>query len=95
MMDLSKKQGKKIAPAPISSNISVVDLINNYFTAYNSARLREACKLLTQDIFQPGVTVGLSLSGAMTPAGFGVSALAPLIRHGYIDWMISTGANLS
>ena len=78
---MSKKQGKKIAPAPISSNISVVDLINNYFTAYNSARLREACKLLTQDIFQPGVTVGLSLSGAMTPAGFGVSALVLFRFH--------------
>jgi deoxyhypusine synthase len=38
--------------------------------------------------------VGLSLSGAMTPAGFGVSALAPLIRNGFIDYIISTGANL-
>jgi deoxyhypusine synthase len=36
----------------------------------------------------------VSLSGAMTPAGFGVSALSPLIRNGFIDWMISTGANL-
>jgi deoxyhypusine synthase len=74
--------------------ISVVDLIDGYFTAYNSARLREACHLLSEEVMQPGVTVGLSLSGAMTPAGFGVSVLAPLMQHGFIDWIISTGANL-
>ncbi|OCQ95768.1 deoxyhypusine synthase [Nostoc sp. MBR 210] len=91
---MSKQRGQKIAPTPIPSNIGVVDLINNYFTAYNSARLREVCQLLSKDVFQDGVTVGVSLSGAMTPAGFGVSALSPLIRNGFIDWMISTGANL-
>lgn len=74
--------------------IGVVDLIDNYFTAYNSARLREICHLLSREVLREGVTVGVSLSGAMTPAGFGVSVLAPLIRNGFIDWMISTGANL-
>jgi deoxyhypusine synthase len=76
------------------ADISVVDLIDGYFTAYNSARLREICHLLSREVMQAGVTVGVSLSGALTPAGFGVSALSPLIRHGFIDWMISTGANL-
>ncbi|PPS40651.1 deoxyhypusine synthase [Chroococcidiopsis sp. TS-821] len=85
---------KKITPVPIPSDIGVVELIDNYFTAYNSARLREICQLLSREILREGVTVGMSISGAMTPAGFGVSALAPLIRHGFIDWMISTGANL-
>jgi deoxyhypusine synthase len=74
--------------------ISVVDLIDGYFTAYNSARLREICHLLVREILQPAVTVGVSLSGALTPAGFGTSILAPLIRAGYIDWIVSTGANL-
>ncbi|MFH7030153.1 MAG: deoxyhypusine synthase [Heteroscytonema crispum UTEX LB 1556] len=91
---MSKQLGQKIAPTPMSKEISVVDLIDNYFTAYNSARLREICQLLSREVLQEGVTVGVSLSGAMTPAGFGVSALAPLIRNGFIDWMISTGANL-
>ena len=91
---MSKQLGKKIAPVPLSNDISVVDLIDNYFTAYNSARLREICQLLSREVLTAGVTVGVSLSGAMTPAGFGVSALAPLIRNGFIDWMISTGANL-
>ncbi|MBW4448273.1 MAG: deoxyhypusine synthase [Spirirestis rafaelensis WJT71-NPBG6] len=91
---MSKQLGQKISPTPMSTNVSVVDLIDNYFTAYNSARLREICQLLSKDVLTEGVTVGVSLSGAMTPAGFGVSALAPLIRNGFIDWMISTGANL-
>lgn len=84
----------KISPTPVSSDVSVVDLVDNYFTAYNSARLREVCQLLSRDVMQPDVTVGLSLSGALTPAGFGVSVLAPLMRAGFIDWIISTGANL-
>lgn len=91
---MSKLLSHKIAPAPIPAEISVVDLIDGYFTAYNSARLREICHLLSREVMQEGVTVGLSLSGAMTPAGFGVSVLAPLVRNGFIDWMISTGANL-
>lgn len=91
---MSKLLSKKIAPAPIHADVSVVDLIDGYFTAYNSARLREVCHLLSREVMQEGVTVALSLSGAMTPAGFGVSVLAPLVRHGMIDYIISTGANL-
>ena len=91
---MSKLASNKIAPTPMQPEIGVVDLIDNYFTAYNSARLREICHLLSKQVLQPGVTVGVSLSGAMTPAGYGVSVLAPLIRNGFIDWMISTGANL-
>ncbi|URR35222.1 deoxyhypusine synthase [Thermosynechococcus sp. HN-54] len=83
-----------ITPAPIPENISLTELIDKYFTAYNSARLREICQLLSQRVFQPEVTVGLSLSGAMTPTGLGISALAPLVRAGFIDYIISTGANL-
>lgn len=91
---MTQQLSRKIAPTPMPTDISVVDLIDGYFTAYNSARLREICHLLTRDVMQEGVTVGLSLSGAMTPAGFGVSALAPLLRNGFVDYIISTGANL-
>jgi deoxyhypusine synthase len=91
---MSKLLSHKIAPAPMPQEISVVDLIDGYFTAYNSARLREICHLLSREVMREGVTVGLTLSGAMTPAGFGVSILAPLIRNGMIDYIISTGANL-
>ena len=45
-------------------------------------------------MLEPDVTIGLSLTGALTPAGLGISALIPLIKAGFVDWIISTGANL-
>jgi deoxyhypusine synthase len=87
-------KGRRIDPAPLSSKTTLVDLVDESFLAYNAARLREACQLYTQKMLAPEVTVGLSLTGALTPAGLGISALIPLIRAGFVDWIISTGANL-
>ena len=87
-------QGRRIDPAPITNSIGIADLIDESFLAYNAARLREACQLFTRKILEPEVTVGLSLTGALTPAGLGISALIPLIKAGFVDWIISTGANL-
>jgi deoxyhypusine synthase len=87
-------QGRKIDPKPIAANISAADLIDESFLAYNAARMREACHLFTQKMLEPDVTVGLSITGALTPAGLGISALIPLIKAGFVDWIISTGANL-
>jgi deoxyhypusine synthase len=36
----------------------------------------------------------MSLAGALTPAGLGMSAIVPLIQAGFVDWIVSTGANL-
>src|ERR671915_2366315 len=87
-------RGKRIDPAPIEKNVVVADLIDEAFLAYNAARLREACQLFTQKMLEPDVTVGLSITGALTPAGLGISALIPLLRAGFVDWIITTGANL-
>jgi len=38
--------------------------------------------------------VGMSVAGALTPAGLGCSAIVPLIKAGYVDWIVATGANL-
>jgi deoxyhypusine synthase len=87
-------QGRKIDPAPITKQTTINQLVDESFLAYNAARLREACQLFTQKMLEPQVTVGLSITGALTPAGLGTSALIPLIKAGFIDWIISTGANL-
>ena len=87
-------QGKRIDPAPITRKTTLPELVDESFLAYNGARLREACRLFTQKILEPEVTVGVSITGALTPAGLGISALIPLIKAGFIDWIISTGANL-
>ena len=86
--------GKRIDPAPIDKNTALADLIDESFMAYNAARLREACQLFTRKMLEPDVTIGVTLTGALTPAGLGISALIPLIKAGFIDWIISTGANL-
>ncbi|MEJ7618714.1 MAG: deoxyhypusine synthase family protein [Pyrinomonadaceae bacterium] len=86
--------GRAIDPLPITGDVSLADLVDGAFLAYNAARLREACQLFTAKMLEPDVTVGVSLTGALTPAGLGISALIPLIRAGFIDWIISTGANL-
>src|SRR5215216_5953125 len=86
--------GRRIDPRAISGGEALADLIDETFLAYNAGRLREACQLFTQKMLEPDVTVGLSLTGALTPAGLGISALIPLIKAGFVDWIISTGANL-
>lgn len=87
-------KGRKIDPAPITPNTTVAELVDGAFIAYNGARLREACQLFTQKMLEPDVTIGMSITGALTPAGLGMSALIPLIKAGFVDWIISTGANL-
>ena len=87
-------KGKNIDPPPIGPDTSLVDLIDQTFNAYNAARFREACHLFTERMLAEDAVVGVSLSGAMTPAGLGMAAIVPLMRAGFIDWMVSTGANL-
>ncbi|MEK7239191.1 MAG: deoxyhypusine synthase [Gemmatimonadota bacterium] len=87
-------RGARIDPRVIDGTESVVQLIDGTFQAYNSGRLREACHLFSEKMLAKDVTVGLTLTGALTPAGLGMSALIPLIEAGFVDWIVSTGANL-
>ncbi len=92
--DREESRGPRIVPEPIRPGISVSDMIRQTFLAYNAARMREGCRLLAEKMLAGEGTVGLSLSGALTPAGLGISSLAPLLRGGYVDWIVATGANL-
>lgn len=85
---------RNINPTPITADMSLEALIDNSFWAYNAARLREAGELFVSRVLEPDVTVGISLTGALTPAGMGISCIIPLIEHGFVDWIVSTGANL-
>ncbi len=91
---MGKIQGKKIFPQKIDSSISIAELIDKTFLSYNAGRLREGCQLFVERMLQEDVTVGVSLTGALTPAGVGMSCLIPLMEAGFIDWMVSTGANI-
>ncbi|HOC55110.1 MAG TPA: deoxyhypusine synthase [Verrucomicrobiota bacterium] len=87
-------RGERILPPPLTGRETVEELMDRAFLAYNGGRLQQAGRLMVEKMLGANVTVGLSLSGAMTPAGVGSSCLAPLIRAGFVDWIVSTGANL-
>jgi deoxyhypusine synthase len=91
---LHKISHKRIDPPALTGDTPVTKLVDETFLSYNGGRLREACRLFTTKMLQPDVTIGLSLSGALSPAGLCMSSLVPLIEAGCIDWIVSTGANL-
>jgi deoxyhypusine synthase len=84
----------RLNPLGIGRKISAADLVEQTFLAYNGGRVREAAKLLTEKMLPGDGLIGMSLTGALTPAGLGKSCLIPLLRAGFIDWIVSTGANL-
>ncbi len=88
------KKFPRLNPNGIQENVSVADLIDQTFLAYNAGRMREGCQLVTRKMLPGNGLVGMSLTGALTPAGLGRSAIIPLIQNGYVDWIIATGANL-
>jgi len=87
-------RGPRIDPQAITGRETIAELVDNAFLAYNAGRLREACRLYTERMLAENATVGMSLTGAMTPAGLGMSTIIPLMEAGFIDWIVSTGANL-
>ncbi len=86
--------GTVIEPRAVSGDMTAADLVDTAFMAYNGRRLREACRLFAEKMLAPDTIVGMSLTGALTPAGLGMSCLIPLIENGFVDWVVSTGANL-
>jgi deoxyhypusine synthase len=86
--------GSRIEPKPVRKDMSAADLIDQTFKAYNAGRLHDGCRLFSERMLDDDVTVGMTLTGALTPAGLGMSTLIPLIEAGFVDWIISTGANL-
>jgi deoxyhypusine synthase len=87
-------RGATIAPPPVRGDLTVAELVDHAFLAYNGRRLRDACRLFAEKMLAPDAIVGMSITGALTPAGLGMSCLIPLIEHGFVDWIVSTGANL-
>ena len=91
---VERVSGAQINPVAVTGRMSAADLIDTSFLAYNGRRLREACRLFAEKMLAEDTVVGMSLTGALTPAGLGMSCIIPLIENGFVDWMVSTGANL-
>lgn len=85
--------GRKIDPPIVSPNMTVQQLINFYgSTGYNARRLADAAEIL-KEMIDTDSTVCLTLAGAMTPIGLG-RTISAMIEAGFIDWIVSTGANV-
>src|SRR6266705_1362836 len=87
--------GPQILPHRVQPNMTVAELIDSQFQAYNAARLHEAARLYAEEMLAPekDVTIGLTMAGALTPAGLG-GCILTLMEYGFVDFIISTGANL-
>jgi deoxyhypusine synthase len=87
--------GPRILPTRVKPDMTVTELIDQQFQAYNAARLHEAARLYVERMLDPeqDVTIGMTMAGALTPAGLGGSILT-LMEYGFVDFIISTGANL-
>lgn len=87
--------GPQILPRRIRPHMTVAELLDEQFQAYNAARLHEAARLYAEKMLAPeqDVTIGLTMAGALTPAGLG-GCILTMMEYGFIDFIISTGANL-
>ena len=87
--------GKPIANYRPKGSPEIRHLIDNGFQAFNAGRLSEACQIFSEKMLAPenDTTIGLTIAGAMTPAGLGGSVIEMMDR-GLVDFIISTGANL-
>jgi len=86
--------GGRILPPRVRGDMTASELVEAVFSAYNAARLREGARLFARKMLAPETTVAASLTGALTPGGYGISCLIPLVEAGFVDWIVSTGANL-
>ncbi|MBA2682566.1 MAG: deoxyhypusine synthase [Ktedonobacteraceae bacterium] len=87
--------GPQILPHRVRPGMTVAELLDEQFQAYNSARLHEAARLFVEKMLDPAqdVTIGMTMAGALTPAGLG-GCILTLMEYGFVDFLISTGANL-
>jgi deoxyhypusine synthase len=87
--------GKPITYYRPTGNPGVRDLVDNGFQAFNAGRLSEACRIFADKMLAPknDTTIGLTIAGAMTPAGLG-GCVIEMMERGLVDFVISTGANL-
>ena len=95
---LSRKpflSGKPITYYRPTGGLQIKQLIDEGFQAFNAGRLSEACQIFSEKMLAPAndTTIGLTVAGALTPAGLG-GCVIELMDRGLVDFVISTGANL-
>jgi len=92
-MDHHHFRGKDVPHIKLDPKMNIEDLVEVYSrTGFNGRQLGEAAKLYSKMISENAV-ICLTISGAMTPIGFG-GIFKTLIEKGFVDWIVTTGANV-
>ncbi|MCA9827496.1 MAG: deoxyhypusine synthase [Nitrosopumilus sp.] len=92
-MDPHKFHGKDIPHIKLDPKMTIEDLVDVFASSgYNGRQLGDAAKLYAKMI-EDDATICLTVSGAMTPVGFG-GIIKTLIERGFVDWIVTTGANV-
>ena len=92
-MDPHKFHGKDIPHIKLDPKMTIEELVDVFASSgFNGRKLGEAAKLYAKMI-EEDATICLTVSGAMTPVGFG-GIIKTLIEKGFVDWIVTTGANV-
>ena len=91
----SRFSGKPIRYYRPKGSPEIRHLIDEGFQAFNAGRLSEACQIFSDKMLvaDNDTTIGLTMAGALTPAGLG-GCVIEMMDRGLVDFIISTGANL-
>ena len=90
-MDPHQFHGKDIPHIKLDPKMTIEDLVEVFASSgFNGRKLGEAAKLYAKMI-EEDTTICLTVSGAMTPVGFG-GIIKTLIERGFVDWIVTTGA---
>ncbi len=85
--------GHDIPHIKLDPKMTISDLVNVFSSSgFNGRQLGDAAKMYAQMI-QEDATICLTVSGALTPVGFG-GIIKTLIEKGFVDWIVATGANV-
>jgi deoxyhypusine synthase len=84
-----------VAHAEVRAGMSVGDLADEYaHSGIGGQTVHEAVDITAEMFGDDDTTVFMGLAGAMVPAGMR-TIVADLIRDGYVDALVTTGANLT
>ena len=85
--------GNDIPHLKIKPDMDIEELVEIFANSgYNARQLGEAAQLYRKMI-EEDATICLTISGALTPVGFG-GLFKTIIEKGLVDWVITTGANV-
>ena len=88
------EKDKEVKHLMLSKGMSVGELVDGFgYTAFNSRRIADAVDIY-EEMIETGARKFFGLAGAMVPAGMR-NIISDMIDWGWIDVLVTTGANLT